>query len=166
MSIAQALQRISQMWAILPPDTMPVYSNLGFDLLGNVLADHVKMPYESLIYSDIVAPLGLKNTGVNITTADPALLALPYLCKLLLLLTFLVCSSASFLLSSCFACSRSTAPSAPCAASQCLADFGWANPSGAMYSNVEDLAALISFFFRQNSAANPSQGTPPLLVSF
>lgn len=80
---------------------------LGFALLGNLLSALAKEPFTKLIKSDIIDPLGLKNTGIlivlphsrrgdMIADANPALLASPYL--------------QSF---------------APCPAEECLSDFGY-----------------------------------------
>lgn len=66
------------MTAILPPDTRPIYSNLGFAVLGNVLAEMAGMPYDSLIHDTVIAPLGQTNTGVNMSKAPRSNLALPY----------------------------------------------------------------------------------------
>jgi CubicO group peptidase (beta-lactamase class C family) len=43
------------------------YANLGFGLLGHILALHAGRPYEDLIRSRIAAPLGLENTTITLT---------------------------------------------------------------------------------------------------
>jgi len=42
----------------------------------------------------------------------------------------------------------------PCKERKCLADFGWTQPSGSMYSSVNDLQKLISLMFRDDKKAN------------
>jgi len=64
---------------ILPTDTIPQYSNLGYSLLGNTLARAYNKSYEDLLFEKIINPLGMINTGVNISTADFNNFATPYL---------------------------------------------------------------------------------------
>lgn len=54
---------------VVPPGSVPSYSNLGFSLLGNALADcvHTNASYPMLLDHLIVHPLGLKNTGSEYT---------------------------------------------------------------------------------------------------
>jgi len=59
---------------ILEPDRLPIYSNLGFDVLGHTLARIHGTPYEQMVLDLVVGPLGLLNTGVNITDADDTIL--------------------------------------------------------------------------------------------
>lgn len=124
-------ERIGQMSAILPTDTRAVYSNLGFAILGNALAEVAgAKSYSDMIDQNIIGPMGLNGTGVLMSTADRSRLAQPY-----------------------------TAAGEPCGES-CLADFGWGDPCGSMYSTVADLSKIISLMFRDNIPAGsmgPSQ---------
>jgi CubicO group peptidase (beta-lactamase class C family) len=75
--------RVTNTALILPVGTMPVYSNLGFDVLGQSLAYIHKKPYENVIHDLLLEPLNLTHTGVNMTTL-PLIqrednLAFPYL---------------------------------------------------------------------------------------
>jgi D-alanyl-D-alanine-carboxypeptidase/D-alanyl-D-alanine-endopeptidase len=49
------------------PGTQAVYSNLGFDLLGDALSDAAAIPYDVLLAREVTGPLGMKDT-----TADPS----------------------------------------------------------------------------------------------
>jgi CubicO group peptidase (beta-lactamase class C family) len=60
----EMLNKLKSTYLILPPQTRPSYSNLGFALLGRLLADKIfKAPYEGLIQQYILNPLGMSNTG-------------------------------------------------------------------------------------------------------
>ncbi|MBK1441727.1 beta-lactamase family protein [Parapedobacter sp. ISTM3] len=45
-----------------PPDSVYLYSNLGFGLLGDILATSYGKPYDEMVQAIICQPLGLKNT--------------------------------------------------------------------------------------------------------
>ncbi len=63
----EILERLHNMYMILPPNTLPVYSNFGFSLLGHLLEDIVDVPYEEYITESIIKPLGLTGTGFKFT---------------------------------------------------------------------------------------------------
>lgn len=64
----QAVQAVSATNLIWPPNTRPSYSNLGFALLGNIIAETCyKTDFATALTKRIIAPLGLRNTGVTIT---------------------------------------------------------------------------------------------------
>jgi CubicO group peptidase (beta-lactamase class C family) len=48
---------------VFPPKILASYSNVGFDLLGLVLANVTGMSYEDYITSSIIEPLGLQDTS-------------------------------------------------------------------------------------------------------
>jgi len=50
-----------------PADATFLYSNLGFGLLGQALANRSGKSYEQLLNEEIVQPLGLEDTGINLT---------------------------------------------------------------------------------------------------
>jgi CubicO group peptidase (beta-lactamase class C family) len=117
----EILRRLTTVQWIERSDEIPLYSNLGFSLLGNFIANISNSSFEELIMNKIVTPLGLSSTGVNITTAPTSNMAFPYF------------------------------PSGEaCDPTECLRDFGWTNPEGGMYSSARDLASLMSLFFRDN----------------
>jgi serine-type D-Ala-D-Ala carboxypeptidase/endopeptidase len=67
---------VDELYAGLPatrlrrePGTRPRYSNLGFGLLGHVLALRAKTSYEQLVHDRICRPLGLTDTHVSVPAA-------------------------------------------------------------------------------------------------
>jgi CubicO group peptidase (beta-lactamase class C family) len=69
MNDEEAWKRISETRQILPSYSMPIYSNLGFEILGHATKIATKSKtYESMIDRTIIVPLNLTRTGVNITT--------------------------------------------------------------------------------------------------
>ena len=134
MNDATAWQRISQTNQILAPDTMPIYSNLGFEVLGHAtkIATNSKS-YQDMIEKTIVLPLNLTSTGVNITSGvlenknQFKHLALPYV--------------------------EGNPSPRPCG-NFCLEDFGWQQPSGSCYSTVQDLGKIMSLMFQHDADTN------------
>ena len=64
---------------VLPPWTMPSYSNLGYALLGRLLTeDLLNRTFEEWTSKEILEPLGMNNTGFKITDQVRANMALPY----------------------------------------------------------------------------------------
>ena len=133
--------RIRNLTQILPPDTRPVYSNLGFATLGHTTCSLLSgkgrasepADYAPTLQKFVLDPLGVSSTSVNGTVA-PARLARPY--------------ERGF---------TATAPAAPCDA-PCLRDFGWGDPCGSMYSTVHDLAEVVKLVFRPHTRANAVPG--------
>jgi CubicO group peptidase (beta-lactamase class C family) len=69
----------TQLWDALPqlvlagqPPCAPRYSNLGMALLGNLLAQHYRQPWEALVRERIAAPLGLADTVQTLDAARRA----------------------------------------------------------------------------------------------
>lgn len=61
---AEMLQRLKTSHLKLPPNTTPYYSNLGFSLLGRLIAERVLGgSFEQLVDQLILAPLDMKNTS-------------------------------------------------------------------------------------------------------
>jgi CubicO group peptidase (beta-lactamase class C family) len=50
------------------PGTSYAYSNLGMGLLGTILSRRIGKPYEHLLTEIIAKPIGLRNTGISITS--------------------------------------------------------------------------------------------------
>jgi len=144
---------INQLSYVLPPNTRAAYSNLGFAILGNVVANVNQMTYNEMVTQQIIRPMNLKGTGVHIDDAPRQKLAVPYL-----------------------------DPQTVCPDSECLGHFGWANilfftpstfplpmlihflrnatshPAGGMWSTARDLASLLSLFMRDDMPANLQGG--------
>ena len=55
-----------------PADAGFLYSNLGFGLLGQALADRAGLAYPALLQQQVTAPLGLRDTGVVLTREQQA----------------------------------------------------------------------------------------------
>jgi len=55
-----------------PADAGFLYSNLGFGLLGQALANRAGMPYPALLKSEVTDPLHLKDTIVSLTPEQQA----------------------------------------------------------------------------------------------
>lgn len=49
-----------------PATSGHLYSNLGFGLLGQALADHLGLTYPALLKQEVIDPLGLKDTTVSL----------------------------------------------------------------------------------------------------
>jgi serine-type D-Ala-D-Ala carboxypeptidase/endopeptidase len=50
-----------------PANANFLYSNLGFGLLGQALADRADVPYSELLHNEITGPLGMKDTVVALS---------------------------------------------------------------------------------------------------
>ncbi len=62
---------------LAPPATRRIYSNVGFDLLGRLVADRTGMAFDRYLHEAVVEPLGLGDTALDgspakdlLTTAD------------------------------------------------------------------------------------------------
>lgn len=58
-----------------PPGRMVDYSNVGFAVIGHVLALKAGQPYEEQVRGAVLEPLGLTNTTIRLTDAQRARLA-------------------------------------------------------------------------------------------
>ena len=129
MSDAVAFQRIAETTAIFPPNTLPIYSNLGFEVLGHTVRRASSFDsYEEMIDHVVLKPLGMHNSGVNMSKLTAAQysqhLALPYQEGLK-------------------ECGQ-----------PCLRDFGWSQPSGSMFSSVNDLAKILQLMFQHDAPSS------------
>jgi CubicO group peptidase (beta-lactamase class C family) len=114
-STAAALAALSAPGAplVLPPGARPSYSNLGFAVLGHVLAELVARPpaeLPDLVREQVLTPLGMVDTGYDYDTPGVAeRLAQGY-----------------------------DAAGDPVA----FYEMGWAYPAGSAYASVDDLSRL------------------------
>ena len=77
---AEQLALLRNRTLVLPPWTMPSYSNLGYALLGRLLTENLlNQTFEDWTKDNILKPLGMFNTGFKITTAVERNMAFPYL---------------------------------------------------------------------------------------
>ena len=64
---------------ILAPWKMPSYSNLGYALLGRLISEYVlNTTFEEWVQDEMLKPLGMNNTGFEITPHVERNMALPY----------------------------------------------------------------------------------------
>lgn len=61
-SAARNLERASEIGTKLPPNLQWKYSNLAFQLLGEIVARRSGMPYPDYVRTNILEPLGMRNT--------------------------------------------------------------------------------------------------------
>jgi len=75
-------QMLENQSLILPPWTVPSYSNLGFALIGHILAERIlQTPYEHYVQKNILAPLHMENTGFQYTKDVVEKMAVGYINK-------------------------------------------------------------------------------------
>ncbi len=61
-----------------PPGTAMEYSNLGYALLGRVVANVAQQPYREYVESTLLKPLGMNSSGYEVTEAPAERRALGY----------------------------------------------------------------------------------------
>ena len=77
---AEQLVLLRNRTLVLPPWNTPSYSNLGYALLGRLLTENVlNQTFESWTIENIIKPLGMVNTGFEITNEVQKNMAFPYL---------------------------------------------------------------------------------------
>lgn len=105
---------------VISPWTTPSYSNLGYALLGRLLTENLlNKTFENWVREEILHPLGMNNTGFEITGDVETNMAFSYLRN-----GERNPSRAAFL------------------------KLGWASPAGEMYSTMNDLTKLGMMFTR------------------
>ena len=77
---AEQLALLKNRTLVLPPWNTPSYSNLGYALLGRILTENLlNQTFESWTIDNIIKPLGMVNTGFEITDEVQRNMAFPYL---------------------------------------------------------------------------------------
>lgn len=61
--VKRTLTQVEEIEAVIPPNRQWKYSNLGYQLLGEVIARVTGMPYPDYIKKKILAPLGMSSTS-------------------------------------------------------------------------------------------------------
>ena len=61
-----------------PPGTAMEYSNLGYALLGRIVANVSQQPYKDFVQRTLLGPLGMTSTGYEVTAAPAERRALGY----------------------------------------------------------------------------------------
>ncbi len=60
---ARNLERVSEIFTAVPPNTQLKYCNLGYQLLGEIVSRISETPYPRYVAEQILAPLGMASTG-------------------------------------------------------------------------------------------------------
>jgi CubicO group peptidase (beta-lactamase class C family) len=113
---ARNLERVGEIFAAVPPNTQTKYSNLGYQMLGEIVQRASGTPYRQYIDDRILTPLAMSSTGF-----EP-------------LATELAARRATGYAAAALSDELSVAPAMPPV---------WAE--GGLWSTVEDLASWLSF---------------------
>src|SRR5439155_1668570 len=122
----EALRLLGQAESIFAAEREFKYSNLGFAILGEVVAAVSGEPYAQYVESHILKPLGMAATRVT-PRADTPGLATAYTLR---------------------GPDNSRAPIE-------FVDLGWFGPAGGLASSVDDLAKFIALQFRDRAVGGP-----------
>jgi CubicO group peptidase (beta-lactamase class C family) len=68
--IARNLERVSEIFTAVPPNTQNKYCNLGYQLLGEIVSRVSQVPYPQYVAERILTPLQMSSTGFE--PLDPA----------------------------------------------------------------------------------------------
>ena len=63
----EMIQRINKYSLIIPPNLYPIYSDLSFDLLGNILAGIINDTWQNYVSNYILEPLNMTSSGAVFT---------------------------------------------------------------------------------------------------
>lgn len=124
-STDEALAAVAKTFLLRAPGGKPSYSNLGFALAGNLVAERVVgggHTFTSLVQAWVVEPLGLSHTGNVYGPGTPAGLAVPY---------------------------QANGEPYP------FYDLGWVGPAGSMYSSPSDLVSVASALMQAAKGQGP-----------
>ncbi|MGH2629027.1 MAG: serine hydrolase domain-containing protein [Actinomycetota bacterium] len=61
-TFARTVERVGEIGVRIPPFTLSKYSNLGYQILGEVVARTAGMPYQHYLRDSILEPLGMSST--------------------------------------------------------------------------------------------------------
>jgi len=78
VTTSQILGRVAKFLLKFPPGTKGEYSNFGFELAGNLLAERLGVDFSTLLQNQLTKPLNLTDTGVDYTPSVLARLAVGY----------------------------------------------------------------------------------------
>ena len=70
--VARNLERVGEIFAAVPPNTQTKYSNLGYQMLGEVVQRASGTPYRQYIDDRILTPLAMSSTGFEPLAAELA----------------------------------------------------------------------------------------------
>jgi len=114
--VARNLERVGEIFAAVPPNTQTKYSNLGYQMLGEIVQRASGTPYRQYVADRILTPLGMSSTGFEPLAPE------------------LAARRATGYAAAALSDELSVAPSMPPV---------WAE--GGLWSTVEDLARWLSF---------------------
>ncbi|MBD3290867.1 serine hydrolase, partial [candidate division KSB1 bacterium] len=77
-TLEQIIEKMPQQETIYPSETKWKYSNLGMAILGEVVARVSGIPYEEYIHENILEPLEMTSTSVNLSPEHKKRLAVGY----------------------------------------------------------------------------------------
>jgi CubicO group peptidase (beta-lactamase class C family) len=60
---ARNLERVTEIFTAVPPNTQLKYCNLGYQMLGEIVSRVSETPYPQYVAEQIIAPLGMASTG-------------------------------------------------------------------------------------------------------
>jgi len=63
--VARNLERVGEIFAAVPPNTQTKYSNLGYQMLGEIVQRASGTPYRQYIADRILTPLAMSSTGLE-----------------------------------------------------------------------------------------------------
>ena len=116
----EQLKLLTNRYLVIEPWTTPSYSNLGYALLGRLLTENLlNKTFECWVKEQILDPLGMFNTGFEITSDVEKNMAFPYLGN-----------------------NQKKVSKTP------FWKLGWLAPTGEMYSTLNDLTKLGMMFTR------------------
>lgn len=119
------LSTMSQVGILIEPETTRKYSNLGFALLGEIVARRSGRPYEDYVTEEIVQPLGMESSTFKPSDAQFGQVAIGYGSRK-------------------YEDRPDVAPD--------YKDNGYA-PAGGLYSTVPDLAKWLSFQYNSGDSS-------------
>ncbi len=133
LSNSEMMERISQLDLLMPPYTVPLYSNLAVSLLGHALAaaitgDAETSSYETLLLNNVIAPLRMIDTAFVLTPEQMSRLP--------------------------------SSPSSPSNGTPPWDSASWDTPSGGLYSTADDLLLYLQALL---SSSNPSTNVNPVV---
>ena len=116
----EQLKLLRNRYLVIEPWSTPSYSNLGYALLGRLLTENLlNKTFECWVKEEILDPLGMSNTGFEITSDVEKNMAFPYLGN-----------------------GQKKVSKTP------FSRLGWLAPAGEMYSTVNDLTKLSAMLTR------------------
>jgi CubicO group peptidase (beta-lactamase class C family) len=77
-ALERYVRSVGALQLIAPPGERYAYSNIAFEILGDVIAKVSGLPFEEYVRCEILMPLGMVRSTLLVREADPSLLASPH----------------------------------------------------------------------------------------